>query len=558
MNENAETATSSTPARRSRRSPFWLLCLVPAGLLAACSAGSDSSVADAPTSDPAVTTGAPSSDPTERLDDGNTGPVADADPAAGTEPVIDTAPVTDGDRTEPESSDGDVASTGDGASGVGPISFARDIEPIVSRTCASCHTGSGPGTQHLRMDTAGFVSKASVGIAFVTETGFMPPWPASDESVPFEHDWSLSDEEIEMFAEWHEAGSPLDVPDDHRIDPAPGHSARLDDPDLRVRSLGAYDGEAGQPDEYRCMIYDPEIDGPGFATALDFVPDQEQVVHHAVGFLLSAEDRPTVDALDGADGEGGGWTCFGFRPGVTARLVYAWAPGQSATRFGDDAGLPLDEGDFFVVQTHYHFDVEAPADRSTLAVDWTPADDPAAETVAPVDVEIFLAPAEIPCRSDESGPLCDRDAAVALARERFGEAGFFADGILGLCGQTPADYADFTDGYAESSCEQTISSEGEIVSFFGHQHEIGSSFRAILHPGTADEVVLLDIPDWDFDWQLNYEPVESIVVEPGDRIRLECSWDRSRRDPDLEPAYVVWSDGTDDEMCFASMITRPV
>jgi hypothetical protein len=77
-----------------------------------------------------------------------------------------------------------------------------------------------------------------------------------------------------------------------------------------------------------------------------------------------------------------------------------------------------------------------------------------------------------------------------------------------------------------------------------------------LHPDTADELVLLDIPDWSFDWQLNYYPLDAIEITATDIVRIECSWDRSRRDPDLEPAYVLWADGTNDEMCFATMVIR--
>ncbi|MEL6981222.1 MAG: monooxygenase, partial [Actinomycetota bacterium] len=66
-----------------------------------------------------------------------------------------------------------------------------------------------------------------------------------------------------------------------------------------------------------------------------------------------------------------------------------------------------------------------------------------------------------------------------------------------------------------------------------------------------------DIPDWDFDWQYNYQPADTIVIDADDVIRIECGWDRARRDPTLEPAYVLWADGTDDEMCFATLTTRP-
>ena len=113
-------------------------------------------------------------------------------------------------------------------------------------------------------------------------------------------------------------------------------------------------------------------------------------------------------------------------------------------------------------------------------------------------------------------------------------------------------------GIASSSCTIPIREFGEIVSVFGHQHEIGKAIRMTLNPGRDDALILLDIPDWDFDWQYNYYPVESILVRPGDTMLIECVWDRSRRAADLEPAYVLWADGTNDEMCFATISTRGV
>lgn len=566
-NDNFESTTDNDTTRTTETTggdtlrPWWTrswiglaACVLPAVLLAACSLGSEDDEASiGGTDDAAVadTRVGPQTDTSATIAPDTAPDTVATEPpetvAADSTLAVDETSTTVEPAPTPSDPDADAIS---------PVSFATSIEPIITRTCASCHTGDGPGTQHVIMDTAGVVAKASVGIEFVTRTGFMPPWPASDESVDFEHDWSLSDDEVALLASWHEAGAPLDVAEDHVIAPATGETVRLNDPDLEIKSQGSYDGELGQEDEYRCMVYDPEFDGAGFVTGIDFIPDQEQVVHHAVGFVLSGNDRATIEELDGNDGNDGGWTCFGFSPASSAELVYVWAPGQAASRYPEGSGLLLDDGDFFVMQTHYHYDVEAPADQSTLALDWTSIDD--ADGIDPINISVFLGPAEVPCNANESGPLCDRAAAIDLARQKYGPAGVLADVILAGCGQTPEDYAGFTDGYAESSCDQRARTRGELVSVFGHQHEVGSTFRLTLNPGTPEELVVLDIPNWDFNWQLNYEPVDTIIIEPDDVIRMECSWDRARRDPALDPAYIVWADGTDDEMCFASIVTRPV
>ncbi|MEL6891026.1 MAG: hypothetical protein AAFP84_05495, partial [Actinomycetota bacterium] len=293
-----------------------------------------------------------------------------------------------------------------------------------------------------------------------------------------------------------------------------------------------------------------------FVKAMEFRPDQERVVHHAVGSVIAAQDRGVIDASAAAEDDGqGGWTCFGFTPAPSAELILGWAPGQAATVYEDGSGLLMEPGDIFVIQIHYHYDVEAPADRSQLAIEWVPDDEVA--TTDAIEVGTYLAPAEIPCTTEESGPLCDRTTARDAAVEKYGPFGVLADVLMAACGYTADDFAMMTTGIATAECTQPVQSYGKILNVFGHQHELGKSFRMTLNPGRADERVLLDIPRWDFEWQLLYEPEEEILLSPGDQLLIECAWDRSLRDPTLEPAYVLWADGTDDEMCFATVTTRP-
>ena len=71
-----------------------------------------------------------------------------------------------------------------------------------------------------------------------------------------------------------------------------------------------YDGEIGQPDEYRCFIYDPELTETKYLTAYEFIPDQTEVVHHLVGYKVSAEYRLAAERKDAQEDQGG-WSCFG-------------------------------------------------------------------------------------------------------------------------------------------------------------------------------------------------------------------------------------------------------
>ena len=75
---------------------------------------------------------------------------------------------------------------------------------------------------------------------------------------------------------------------------------------------------------------------------------------------------------------------------------------------------------------------------------------------------------------------------------------------------------------------------------------------------------ILQIPQYDFNWQREYHLVEPITVGVNDQIELECIWDNTleRRikmgvsQPEVQD--VRWGDGTYDEMCIAMLYLTPL
>jgi hypothetical protein len=117
-----------------------------------------------------------------------------------------------------------------------------------------------------------------------------------------------------------------------------------------------------------------------------------------------------------------------------------------------------------------------------------------------------------------------------------------------ICGTDPGAIAARTrGGVSFSECEWEVPEDGRIVSVFGHEHTLGRSFRMTLDPGESSEKVLLDIPTWNFNWQMNYQLAEPIPVTKGQKVKIECSWDRAT-DPNRATRYIVFAEGTEDEM----------
>jgi hypothetical protein len=86
-------------------------------------------------------------------------------------------------------------------------------------------------------------------------------------------------------------------------------------------------------------------------------------------------------------------------------------------------------------------------------------------------------------------------------------------------------------------------------------HMRGVDIRIDLNPGTPNARVLLHIPHWHFHWQDAYYLEHPVAASPGDTIRVTCRFDNSGGaqpvvgGQQLAPRYVLWGEGTTDEMC---------
>ena len=427
--------------------------------------------------------------------------------------------------------------------------FSSAVAPVMSSNCGSCHNPGGPGSIHWNLSEARDVSENAEFIRAALSSGYMPPWPASNLGVAYKNSFAIEEDALASIIEWIDNGAILDV--DPTTPLISNRSVRIDDPDLVVPPTEPYDNESGRFDDYRCLVYQPEIESTSWLRSMQFMPHQTEVVHHAIGYLVPASQAEAARQRD-LDDPGSGWECFGGTGLAEDTFLVGWAPGQLPLEYPNGTGLTIEPGDFFVIQVHYHYEVAVDPDASWLEIDI----EPASSDLEPISINRYLTPAEIPCSNNEVGPLCDREVIAEAAREEYG---FLPADFINLrCGVTPASFAHMTDGVAWSSCDEVVQEPGEILSVLGHMHDLGARYRMTLNPDTDRELILLDIPDWDYAWQYRYEPADTIELRPGDVLRFECTWERSRRDPDLEPAYVLWSYGSDDEMCFSTVTTRPL
>jgi hypothetical protein len=81
-----------------------------------------------------------------------------------------------------------------------------------------------------------------------------------------------------------------------------------------------------------------------------------------------------------------------------------------------------------------------------------------------------------------------------------------------------------------------------------HMHTLGKTARMEIERTDGTTECLLQIDDWDFDWQRTYRFQEPVRLEEGDVWHLGCTWDNPT-DQDVN-----WGEGTGDEMCLGTAL----
>lgn len=448
----------------------------------------------------------------------------------------------------PEGSTGRLAASG-GQVDVGP-SFAEEILPILTSSCATCHQPGDVGSGHWSLATAANAADFAEDLALVTRLGYMPPWKPGGATPQLRHDRRLSAEQRASLREWAAAGGPLDVAPSTPVLPGEAEVARVR-ADLVLEMAEPYQGTGELSDDYRCFVLDPRFEEDTFLTGFSLEPGERRVVHHSLVYLAGADARDEAAAAADRDARPG-WECFGG-PGIpeVGGVIASWVPGQTATLQPEGTGFLVPAGSFFVFQLHYNYEEQVLPDQTRLVLQTETADGDllALQTVS------LIAPVEIPCSDSSAGPQCSRFQALRERSEAEGLRAAIMPGLLlRLCGHTAEELQEQDGPTVTSWCDIPMQYAGTILEVGGHMHTMGSHFSLTLNPDTDGEQPLFEIPQWDFNWQGRYQYENPIHVAAGDMIRISCTWFKGTGETQR---YTTWGEGTQDEMCLSSLTVLP-
>jgi hypothetical protein len=417
------------------------------------------------------------------------------------------------------------------------VTFHKDVEPILQKSCLGCHyEGQIGGFSLLDYDEA---APMAGFIAAVTEARLMPPWGAqtTDECqprLPYKDDLSLSDEEIATLRAWADAGAPQGDPAD-APPPYQLKAEALDDIDAELAPTEPSIVQ-GDSDDFVCVIYDPQLTEEKWIDGIHFVPGNLTVAHHALTFRA---DRADMLELSGGSER---FPCFGGTPGS---VIHAWAPGGNPYDLPEKVGIKLKPEEVLVVQMHYHpTGTSVEEDVSTLQLSY-------ADTTPDWQFVVTF-----PGNASDAG-----DGLLPGPNDRNGVPEFYI----------PANATDHTEEM-EIRVPDEIFVDLPILMVMSHMHYVGVDLkleieRANLPASQPQNECFLQTPAWDFNWQRFYQfdvPIEQLpTAKAGDILRISCRYDNSMQNPFLRealetegmsaPVDVFLGEETLDEMCLAPL-----
>jgi hypothetical protein len=376
--------------------------------------------------------------------------------------------------------------------------YAKDVAPILNAKCAVCHR---PGeVAPFSLLSFKDSEKRAKQIAAVVKSKFMPPWKA-DSHGEFLNERKLTESEIETITQWAENGAAEGDP--KAAPPAPKFPAgwKLGKPDMLAQLPEPFKLDAEGRDVYRCFVVPVNNADTKWLAGMEVQPDNRKIVHHVIAYLDTTGAARKLDEKD----PGAGYATQGGGPGfIPTAFIGGWAPGNESVLAPPGFGMEIPKNADIVLEVHYHKSGKPEVDQTKTGLYWA------------------------------KGPVHQRLRILVAINP-----------VLNI----PAGSANHL-----VTASTPITKDITLTGITPHMHLVGKSMNVVakLPDGTTKKLV--NVPDWDFNWQTLYLFKDPVKLPAGTVINLEARYDNSTsnpRNPNSPPKKVTWGEQTTDEMCIA-------
>ncbi len=390
-----------------------------------------------------------------------------------------------------------------------PVTFNRDIAPILFHSCAVCHRPgeSGPFSLLNYNDAKSHARQ----ITAVTRSRFMPPWLPEPGDYQFADDMRLSDAQISLFARWVTQGALEGSPADLPSPPKFVAGWQMGQPDLIVKAQKPYLLPAGGTDQYWNFIFRTPVHQTRWLNAIEVRPGDQRLVHHANVLVDRMQSARAQESAPGA----------GF-PGMEIKIeseafdpdshFLFWKPGTLPHAEPEGMALRLDPSTDLVLNIHLQPSGKKEWIQPTLGLYFTPR--PATQFPMLLQLEN------------------DRQLDIPP-----GEKNFWV-----------------TD-------EFTMPVDVQLLAIYPHAHYVGKELQAFAAFPDGSKKSLIHIPDWDLNWQAVFRYQTPVELPAGTVVSMRYRYDNSEeniRNPNMPPKRITGGNRSTDEMAHLWLQVLPL
>ena len=377
--------------------------------------------------------------------------------------------------------------------------FSKEVVRIFQQHCQTCHHEGDIAP--FSLTTYEESKPHALLIKLMTLSRQMPPWKPAQGCGDFKDERRLTDGEIDTIARWVDGGAP----EGNRADlPQPldfNGGWTLGEPDAVYKMPEPFIAPSGQ-DTYRCFTIPTELTSLKYVQAVHTRPGDRETVHHVITFVDTTGASARLDEQD----PGPGYTCFGG-PGFTLpSTLGGWAPGSRPLELPAGTAFQLPAGSRVVIQVHYHPHHGDPEpDQTEIGVYF--AKEPPKSTM------IIL-------------PIVNTGFTIPPNNSSY---------------EVPATWPFPLPPV-------------KLWFVAPHMHLLGKTMKVTASRPNGVSECLIQIDDWDFNWQGSYMFEQPISIPSGTVLSLKATYDNSSgnpRNPNNPPKPVSWGEETTDEMCIA-------
>lgn len=364
---------------------------------------------------------------------------------------------------------------------------------LVQQNCQECHHKGGVGP--FTLETLDDVKAHKGMVKKVVKDDTMPVWHAATAEKPgeprtFKNDRSLPTADKDAFLAWIADGLPEGDKADAPLTRTFPDEWSIGKPDLVVQIPDAIKIKATGVMDYQNVIVDTGLEEDKWVVAAEILPTDRAVVHHVLVFALPPKKPGEIELPKRGEGQG---------------YYAAYVPGNTKQILPEGFAKKLQKGARIKFQIHYTPNGTATKDQVKVGFKFGPTPN--------YEVKVF--------------PFGDPKISIPPGADNHKEEFEF---------KLPMDVT--------------------LTTFSPHMHLRGKAARYeydVIDPKTKKVIetkVLLDVPHYDFNWQLRYELAQPVNLPAGTPVRYIAWYDNSSNNPaNPDPKKTVkWGDQTYDEM----------